>query len=162
MPCIARRDGRFFPCDPVCSRFWYDKQDIWTKGFSTESPSQREDETKDVQAVVRLGFSVRHFCLCVCWTCWSWFYCNYFFFFFLVCVFSAGFKGKAPKRSTKSKEPGQEGGCLLCKHFGQWLGIRQKFQYGRRRERRERRFGLFLAKSYIQLTLKFPSPKDYY
>lgn len=118
MPCIARRDGRFFPCDPICSRFWYDKQDIWTKGFSTESPSQREDETKDVQAVVQLGFSVRHFCLCVCWTCWSWFYCYYFFFFFLVCVFSAGFKGKAPKRSTKSKEPGQEGGCLLCKHFG--------------------------------------------
>lgn len=63
MPCVARRDGRFFPCDPICSRFGYDKQGALTKGLFTESPSQKEGETEDVQVVVWLGFSVTHFCL---------------------------------------------------------------------------------------------------
>jgi len=79
-----------------------------------------------------------------------------FFLVFLVCISSTGFKGRPPKRSTKSKEPGQEEGTCCAGVLGSDWASGKNVNRG---ERGERRFRPLLAQSYSQLTSKSPSPK---
>lgn len=162
MPCIARRDGRFFPCDPICSRFGYDKQGTWTEGFSLSHLSKETMKPRMSKQLFGLGSQ------------WDIFGCmsvEHAGHGFTVLIFSSSFwcvlsvlgsKARHQKEVPNLRNQGKNEGACCADILGNGWASGKNFSNDRRRERGKRRFRLFLAKSYIQLTLKFPSPKDYY
>lgn len=155
---VAGGDGRFLPCDLICSSFGYDKPGIWTKGLFTGSPSQRSQNwgcpsrcllwvlsctLQSAPLFNMLGLGLLFL----------------FFLIFLMCIFRSAFKQgtEVPNLRNQGK---QEGACC-ANILGNVRASHRNFNSDRRGERGERRFRLFLSQSCTWLTWKSPSPKDY-